>query len=76
MTSEESSFRPKDHGAEARERQYTLSISDGDRQHSFEIEDERWSTEEQLRDWVKLGVLVLITLAWHLLVYYLSPGLR
>ena len=57
-------------------RQYTVSISEEDRRKSFEIEDERWQLKYQLRDWLILGVLVLITLVWTLFVYFLQPGLR
>lgn len=43
---------------------------------SAEMEDERWSAGAQLRDWLKLLVMILITLAWCLTVFYLEPGLR
>lgn len=64
------------HILEEGERQYTYSISEEDRQKSFEIEDERWSKENQRRDWMKLGLMILINWAWCLLVFLLEPGLR
>ncbi len=60
----------------ALERRYGLSISDEDRKKSFEIEDERWSTKNQVKDWLKLGGMVLLTAIWCLIVYFLEPGLR
>ena len=65
------------HDSEREEqRQYTISISEADRQKSFQIEDERWSRSNQLRDWLILGVMVFVTLFWMILVYLLEPGLR
>lgn len=64
-----------DSGREER-RQYTLSISEEDRQKSFSVEDERWERRYQVRDWLILVAMVLITLIWQFLVYFLEPGLR
>lgn len=58
------------------ERHYTLSISDKDRQTSFDIEDKRWERGEQIKDWLKLAGMVAIVLLYHLVVYFLEPGLR
>jgi hypothetical protein len=58
------------------ERRYTMSISDEDRKKSFEIEDRRWATSEQIKDWLKLLVMMIITAIWCLTVYFLQPGLR
>ena len=63
-------------GDQERERRYTLSISDEDRRRAFEIEDERWARDKQLRDWLKLLLLIVISLAYHLLIFFLEPGLR
>lgn len=57
-------------------RQYNVSISEEDRNRSFEIEDERWRIQNQLRDWMILGVMVLLTLGWNLFVYFMEAGLR
>lgn len=58
------------------QRQYTLSISEEDRQRSFEMEDSRWERNKQIRDWLILGLMVAVTLLWHYLVYLFEPGLR
>ncbi len=58
------------------ERHYTLSISDEDRDKSFEIEDKRWSSGEQVRDWVILIILILIWLTFQVSFYFLVPGIR
>lgn len=58
------------------ERQYTLSISEEDRQRSFELEDKRWARNKQIRDWLILIGLILIMWAWQLIVYFSEPGLR
>ncbi len=57
-------------------RQPTFWYNEQDRKASFEMEDARWRTSEQVKDWLKLLVLVILTLAWHLAVYFLEPGLR
>lgn len=59
-----------------KEREYLLSVSQEERRQAFEEEDQRWSRSEQIKDWLKLALLVAITLAWNLLVYFFSPGLR
>jgi len=58
------------------ERQYTLSISEEHRRQSFDIEDERWSTRQQIGDWLKLGFIVVVYLAVTYAVYLLEPGLK
>lgn len=58
------------------ERQFTLSIGEEEREKSFEKEDERWARENQMRDWLKLAVLIVASLAYHLLIFFLEPGLR
>lgn len=64
------------HDAEEGERQYTISISEENRLKSFQIEDERWATSEQVKDWLKLALMIAVDLAWMLIVYFLEPGLR
>jgi len=78
MSPERSEFKPKAASEEQqqRERQYTLSISEEARRRSFEIEDERWARDKQVKDWLKLGLMVAITLLWNLLVFFLQPGLK
>lgn len=58
------------------QRQYTLSISEENRERSFEIEDERWSKQNQIRDWIVLGIAILFWLGTQLIVYFLEPGLK
>lgn len=58
------------------ERHYTFSITEEDRKRSFDIEDRRWARGQQLRDWLILALLIAISLGYHLLVYFLEPGLR
>jgi hypothetical protein len=58
------------------ERQYTFSITDEDRDRSFEIEDRRWERGQQIRDWLILALMIAISLGYHLLVFFLEPGLR
>ncbi len=57
-------------------RQPTFWYNQKDREASFRMEDARWATREQVKDWLKLLALVILTLAWHLAVYFLEPGLR
>ncbi len=57
-------------------RQPTFWYNEKDRETSFHMEDKRWATSEQVKDWIKLLILVILTLAWHLTVYFLEPGLR
>ncbi len=70
----EGSIHPPE--SQAQFRQPTFWYNEADRKASFEMEDKRWSRNEQLKDWIKLLVLVIVTLAWHLTVYFLEPGLR
>ncbi|MCB0007885.1 MAG: hypothetical protein KDE04_15575 [Anaerolineales bacterium] len=72
---EQSASSPHDSEKEEH-RQYTLSITEADRQKSFDTEDARWSRAQQTRDWSILGVMILIMLIWQFLVYWLEPGLR
>ncbi len=44
------------------------------RRSSFASEDERWRS--QRRDWVILGVMIVVSLGYHLLIFALQPGLR
>ena len=67
---------PGQHITAEEERNYTYSISEEDRKKSFEIEDVRWTRANQLADWGKLGIMILIYIAWSLIVYILEPGLR
>ncbi len=57
-------------------RQPNFWYNEKDRETSFHMEDKRWARNEQIKDWLKLLILVLLTLAWHLTVYFLEPGLR
>jgi len=82
-------FRPSDSGNEESperqgsaghhgpdERHYTLSIDEPARKESFEIEDRRWSRSQQIGDWLKLALIVVIYLAVTFVVYLFQPGLR
>ncbi len=57
-------------------RQPTFWYNEQDRETSFRLEDKRWAPREQAKDWLKLLVLVILTIAWHLAVYLIEPGLR
>lgn len=61
---------------EEHERRYTLSINDDERQRSFDLEDERWESSKQIRDWVIVIIITLAYLAIQLSVYFLEPGLK
>ena len=43
---------------------------------SLEIEDRRWARNEQIKDWLKLGLIIVLDLGWMIAVYFLEPGLR
>ncbi len=57
-------------------RQPVFATSEEDRRKSFEEEDRRWATNEQVKDWIKLAIMCILTLAWHLIMYFFTPGLR
>ncbi len=38
--------------------------------------DVRWSRRAHYRSWVILAVMIVLSLAWTLTVYFLEPGLR
>jgi hypothetical protein len=57
-------------------RRYSGSISPADRAKAFAIEDERYETGKQVRDWLKLLLMIVITDVWCLIVYFLTPGLK
>lgn len=57
-------------------RQPNFWRNEKDRETSFRMEDKRWARSEQIKDWLKLLILVILTLAWHLTVYFLEPGMR
>ena len=42
----------------------------------FQREDDRWRWRNQLRDWIILGVMILIYLAWTGVVFFFEPGIR
>jgi hypothetical protein len=42
----------------------------------FRIEDERWAAHRQRRDWIWLGLMIVVYSAWMLIIYSLEPGLR
>ncbi len=57
-------------------RQPTFWYNEKDREASFQIEDARWAKGEQIKDWLKLLLMVVMTIIWTLIVYLLEPGLR
>ncbi len=69
---------PREPSEEEKEqfRQPTFWRNEKDRHTSFQMEDARWATPEQVKDWIKLAVMVALTIAWGLFVYFLEPGLR
>lgn len=46
------------------------------RRASFAIEDKRWARKEQLFDWLILGVMIVLSLSYHLIIFAVQPGLR
>lgn len=42
----------------------------------FGREDDRWRWQNQVRDWIILGVMILIYLVWTGVVYLFEPGIR
>ena len=42
----------------------------------FEREDDRWRWQNQIRDWLILGAMILIYLVWAGVVYFFEPGIR
>ncbi len=57
-------------------RQPTFWHNEQDREASFRMEDERWRTSEQVKDWLKLAGLVALTFIWCAIIYFSQPGLR
>ncbi len=57
-------------------RQPTFWYNQQDREASFKMEDERWATSEQIKDWIKLAILVIATIVWGAIIYLIEPGLR
>ncbi len=51
-------------------------FSEEDKRHSVETEDKRWTRRAQLRDWLVLGVMIAVSLGYHLAIFALQPGLR
>lgn len=47
-----------------------------DESHSFEIEDERWSRENQIKDWLILAGMIALAVTVHLVIFFTEPGLR
>jgi hypothetical protein len=47
-----------------------------DPKDTFSLEDERWAPHRQRRDWMWLGLMIVVYCAWTLIVYLLEPGLR
>lgn len=39
-------------------------------------EDDRWRWQNQVRDWLILGAMILIYLVWSGVVYFFEPGIR
>jgi hypothetical protein len=39
-------------------------------------EDVRWSRRAVYRSWILLAIMVILTLAWTLTVFFVEPGLR
>ena len=62
--------------AGGQQRHTSYALSEEKRRKSFEIEDERWTRGQQLRDWVLLLIIALLNVGWMWLVYLVEPGLR
>ena len=53
-----------------------MPLAEEERRRSFELEDSRWETRQQLRDWAWLAIMIIAYCAWTLFVYLTEPGLR
>jgi hypothetical protein len=53
-----------------------LDYDEETRRASFAIEDKRWARKEQLFDWLILGVMIVLSLSYHLIIFAVQPGLR
>ena len=53
-----------------------MPLAEDERRRSFELEDRRWETRQQVRDWMWLAVMIIVYTAWTLFVYLVQPGLR
>lgn len=53
-----------------------FGYSEDERRASFAIEDERWATGEQVKDWAILLAMIVVSLAYHLVIFAFQPGLR
>ncbi|HZD78863.1 MAG TPA: hypothetical protein VE646_02325 [Actinomycetota bacterium] len=40
------------------------------------IEQERWTTPNQIKDWLVLLLMMVVFIGWGLGVYFFEPGLR
>ncbi|MDQ6905222.1 MAG: hypothetical protein M3176_00190 [Chloroflexota bacterium] len=69
-------MQDQSHDDRSRHRQMTHARSEEHRRKSFAIEDARWAAKEQLKDWGVLALMMAISVAWSLFVYFLEPGLR
>lgn len=45
-------------------------------QQTLAREDERWSSANQIRDWIILIVIGALYLAWMLVIFFLERGIR
>ncbi len=61
---------------EPQHRHTTFAMSKEDRRASFQIEDERWQSGRQLKDWGILAAMILIYLSVSFLIFIFEPGLR
>ncbi len=44
--------------------------------HSYEREDERYSTSSQAKDWLILIAIGIVQFLWMLMVFLVEPGIR
>jgi hypothetical protein len=54
----------------------TTSMPGRKRGDESRLEDERWAARRQRRDWMWLGLMIVVYSAWTLIVFLLEPGLR
>lgn len=50
--------------------------TEDERRTSFASEDARWAPREQAKDWAILLAMILVSLAYHLVIFAFQPGLR
>ena len=62
--------------AEGQDLDQPLAYTKAEMKRSFSMEDKRWEKRAQVKDWLILGGMITVSLAYHLAIFALQPGLR